>query len=92
VGGFEGVGDGGVEWKRAFQGFAFDELHNQRAFFDALHRRDVRVIQRRQGARFAFETRETIGVARDGVREDLDSHVAPEARVVGTIPSLGPRR
>jgi len=51
--------------------FALDEFHDERspvsAFFEAVDRRDVRVVQRREGLRFACETCEPFVVAREEI-------------------------
>ena len=48
---------------------ALDELHHERgdaaAFFEAVDRGDVRMIQRGEHFRFALEAREPIGIGRD---------------------------
>src|SRR5215831_12955383 len=54
---------------------AVDELHDERgllAFLDAVERRDVRMIERREHARLALETREPVGVCSDFTRQRLD--------------------
>lgn len=38
-----------------------------------------------QHARFTFESRQPIGVAREMAQQDLDRHVAPQFRVVGAV-------
>ena len=43
------------------------------------------MIERRQRARFALETRQPLGARCELLRQDLDRHLAPELRVVGTI-------
>ena len=47
----------------------FDELHHERghapAFFEAVDRGDVRMIQGREHFRFALKTREPIGIDRE---------------------------
>ena len=49
------------------QRLALDEFQHERAtpsdFFDSVDRGDVRVIQRREHARFALEPRQAIGIA-----------------------------
>ena len=46
---------------------ALDQLHHERAdavgFFETVDLRDVRMVQRREGLRFAREPREPFGVA-----------------------------
>ena len=52
---------------------------------DVVDREDVRVIQRRSGARFLLEALKPAGIGR-GVRgKNLDRDVAPEPRVAGAI-------
>ena len=51
------------------------------AFFEAVDRGDVRMIQRGEDFRFALETREPIGIGRERRRQDLDRDLALELRV-----------
>ena len=64
---------------------ALDEFHHEGghapAFFEAVDRRDVRVIQRREGLRFTLEAREPIRVVRERLGQDLDRDVAIQLRV-----------
>jgi hypothetical protein len=66
-----------------------DELHDDNGLvagpLEAVDRRDVRMIQRREDLRFALKAREAILVFGDGFGEDLDGHVALETRVGRTI-------
>ena len=55
------------------------------ALFDPVYRRDVRVVERRQQARFPFEACQPIGIVRERRRQDLDRDVAPQARIAGAI-------
>lgn len=48
-----------------------------------MHRRDVRVIQRRRGPRFLREARQPIRVGRELCRQDLHGHLAAEPSVLG---------
>ncbi len=50
---------------------------------DPVDARDVRVVQRGEHAGFALEARQPLGVAGEGVGQDLDRHVAVERRVDG---------
>jgi hypothetical protein len=43
------------------------------------------VIQRRQDSGLALEPREPLGIAREGIRQNLQSHVALEPRVARAI-------
>ena len=52
---------------------------------DAVDRADVRMIERREHARFALEARQPIGVGDEGRRQDLDRDVAPQLRVARAI-------
>ena len=64
---------------------ALDEFHHQRArvagLLDAVNRGDVRMIQRREGFRFAREARDPIRVQRKRLRQHLDRHGATELHV-----------
>ena len=53
--------------------------------FDAVDYGDVRVIQRRKGFRFAFETRQTIGIGCHRLLQHFNGHLAVERRVRGSI-------
>ena len=68
---------------------ALDELENQEAnavsFLEAVDRADVGMVQRREHPRFALEARESIGMARERRRQNLDRDIAPELRVVRTV-------
>jgi hypothetical protein len=46
---------------------------------------NVRVIQCSEQPRLAFETREAIGIARDGVGQDFNRDIATESDVVGAL-------
>ena len=68
---------------------ALDQFHDERAhaagFFEAVDVRDVRMVQRREGLRFACEPREPIGIARERVGQDFDRDVAIQLRVARAI-------
>ena len=68
---------------------AVDELQHQRrhatCVFDAIDRSDIWMIQCGQHARLALESGKALVVAGKGAWQNLDRHVAPEARVVGAI-------
>ncbi len=53
---------------------------------------DVRVIERRGGPRLLLEAADALGVGAQGGGEDLDRHVAPEARVPGAVDLPHPAR
>jgi hypothetical protein len=68
---------------------ALDEFHDDGSyvagFLEAVDLRDVGVIELREHLRFALEARESLGVVRERVGEDLDRDVAVELGVVGAI-------
>ena len=47
--------------------------------------RDVRVIERRERLRFAFETRASVAIAGDRGRQDLEGDIATEPGIAGAI-------
>jgi len=65
--------------------FALNELENKRAFFEAVDRSNVRVVQRGKQLRFAFESCKPIGIRRVRLRQDLDSNITLEARIAGAV-------
>lgn len=69
------------------QGLAFEQLHGQQRLaigvIDLVDGADVRVVQRRGGARLALEALEREVVARELRRQELERDVAPQLRVVG---------
>ena len=71
------------------QVLALDEFHHQRTdtvgFFETVDLRDVGMIQRCEGLRFAREPCEPVGVARERVRQDFDRDVAIQLRIAGAI-------
>ncbi len=97
---FERVGDlaGDLESLLRFQSAAdellrerlpFHELEHERphasGLLDAVDRRDVSMVERREDLRFALETRHALGVCGESFRQDLDCHVAPQPRVPGAV-------
>ena len=71
------------------QRFALDQLEDEAAyavcFFDAVDRADVRMIERGEHPRFAFEARATFRIGGERRRQDFDSDLAAERIVVGTV-------
>ena len=55
------------------------------ALFQAMYRRDIGMIQRRQYFRFPLEAGEALWIARKDLREDLDRHIPIEPRIAGAI-------
>src|SRR5262249_42213293 len=68
---------------------AFDELQHERVnparVLETVNGRDIRVVERREDLRFAFEARESIRIARKRGRQDLDGHVAIQFRIARAI-------
>ena len=66
-----------------------DELHHQRlaaiGALEAVDHRDVGMAERGEGPGFPLEARETIGVLRDRLGQDLDCDLPPEVRIGGPI-------
>ena len=99
---FERIGDlprdfqGFVERNRAVrdalgQRGTLDQLHDQRAVFDAVNGGNVWVIEGGQDLGLAVEASETVGVRGEGVRQQLDGDVTAEPGV-GSAPDLRPCR
>ena len=65
--------------------FPIDELHHQRPIFNAIHLRDVGMIQRRERLRLACESRQALRIAREQLRKNLDRDIAVQARIAGAI-------
>ncbi len=67
---------------------AVDELHHERAhaaaFFQSVNLGDMRMVQGRERLGLASETRQTIGIAREGFGKDLQRDVAIELRIART--------
>jgi hypothetical protein len=68
---------------------AIDELHHQgdcaARLLETVNLSDVRMIERRQRAGFAFETGEALGIVGERLGEDFDRDVTPEASVARAI-------
>jgi len=67
---------------------ALDELHHEDGYtvvrvLETVKRRDTRVVQRGEDARFLPEPRETIGLPRELVGQRLERHLAAEPGVAG---------
>jgi hypothetical protein len=64
---------------------AFDQLHDESAgavgLFEAVDLRDVGMIQYSERLRLALEARQPLGIAREGVRQNLDGNLAPKVGV-----------
>ena len=80
-----GDGPGLVEGHGALGGFAFDELHDEGAVFDAVDGGDVGVVERGQDFGFALEAGHALGVVAEGGRQDLDGDVALEFGVAAAV-------
>src|SRR5207237_10632217 len=69
---------------------ALDELHDDEPmsirFANLVNRHDVRMVERGRGARFALESRASIGIGGERLRQNLDRDVASELPVSRAIP------
>ncbi len=78
------------------QRLAFQQLHD--GVGDAVlvaeveNRQDVRMRERRDGLRFALETRERVGVRGDGLGKDLDRDIPVELPVPRPVNLAHPAR
>ena len=59
--------------------------HDVDVFFEAVNGGNVRMIQRRQDLRFAFEPRQPVGVERKGVWEDLERDLAVQPGIARAV-------
>ena len=55
------------------------------ALLEAVHGRDVRVVERGQEARLPLEALDPGGVGGEGLGQDLDRHLAVQAGVAGFV-------
>ena len=71
------------------QRLALEQLHRDEGpaavVADFVDGADVRVVQRRGGARFALESRQRLRVARPLVGQELQGHRPVQARVLGPV-------
>ena len=80
------------------EAFPFDELQDQgvhgmrwprarrgRDVFDAVDRRDVRMIERGERARLPFEAAKAVGIAAELVPQHLERDLAPKPRVARPV-------
>ena len=83
-----------VEWNGSAsdplgQILTLDQFDHERpyasAFLEAVNRRDVRMIQRREGLGFTRETGEPVLVTRQEIGQHFDGDVAIQLRVMGAI-------
>src|SRR5262245_46308533 len=73
-----------IRQRRSFDQFQ-DERMRAATVLEAVDGRDVRMIQRGEYLSLAPEANESIGISRDGVREDFQRDVAIELRVAGAV-------
>ena len=68
---------------------AADQLHdngsNRPQFLDAVNLCDMWMIERGEDVGFALEARHALGIQREGIGQDLESHVATQSGVGGAI-------
>src|SRR4029079_7178406 len=61
-----------------------------RRLLEAENRGDIRVMELGEELGLALEARQALGVAEEGLGEQLDRHLAPQARVRGAIDPAHP--
>ena len=75
--------------ERLGERLALDELENEEPdpfrHFNAVNRADIGMIQRGEHAGFALEARESIGIADESRRQDLDGDITSKLRVVSPV-------
>src|SRR5215472_3336732 len=62
-----------VDRHRAVEIAALHQFHYERALFDPVNRRDIRMIERCEHLRLALEARQSVRIPGEGLRQDLDS-------------------
>ena len=66
-----------------------DQFQDQRGYaaglFQPVDAADVWVIQRRERSRFPLESSDPLRISEEGVRKDLDRHIATKLRVVRSV-------
>jgi hypothetical protein len=71
------------------EGAPLDQFHRQKrdavGLLNRKDRDDVRVVQSGQDLRFPLEAGEAIGIVGEGIRQNLDRHVAIEFRISGLV-------
>ena len=94
IGNLDGVPQCLIQWEQAAaqprsERLALDQLHHEILMLEAadvgssdvMQRADVRVIEPRDGARFALEPLAAVGLSRDVFGQDLQGDVAVQPRV-----------
>ena len=83
-----------TEWNRSApqpicQRLSLDEFEDQRRdavpLLDSINRGDVRMINCRQRSRFAIESRESVKIGLEWLRQYFDGDFAPELRIARAI-------
>src|SRR5208282_2736107 len=79
----------GLTVNAVLQGLALQQLHGDKRpaleFSNVVYRANVRVIERRGGARFAPEPLDSLGVPGNVVGKELQRHAPAQARVLGLV-------
>ena len=65
--------------------FAFDQLHHQRAVFEAVDGRDVGMVQRGEDLRLAGKASQALRFVGESGWQDFEGYMAFEYRVAGAI-------
>ena len=85
IGNLHGHARGVLRRQRPPQRRPFQEFQDEIPRPDVVDLADVRVVQRRDGARLLLEASDAVGVGVTPRRQYLDGDVAAEARVVGAV-------
>jgi hypothetical protein len=69
--------------------FTFDEFQNKKSravdLVQIMNRRNIGMIQRREGDSFALKSGDLVGITAEFAGEDLDGDVAPQLSVAGAV-------
>jgi hypothetical protein len=71
--------------RRSLDEFEHEGADTVGVFDDPVNGPDIRVIQCREQARLARESRETVRIRREGAGEHLDRDVALESKITGAV-------
>ena len=85
IGNLHGHARGVLRRHRPTQRRPFQEFQDEIPRPDVVNLADVRVVQRRDGARLLLEAADPVGVGVITRRQYLDGNVPAEARVVGAL-------
>ena len=85
AGDLPGDTNNGVDWHRSVERRTVHVLEHEIRRTDVENLTDVWVIQRSNGARFLLEAAHSIGIGREGLRQDFDRDIAIQTRITCAI-------